>query len=222
MGGYAVWGSPGADPKTAPRCCVTASVFSFPFLALISSAGTTFATPLDRGFLNECQSSSPSSVLFSHGVLQIREPMLATALPVCAPERRTACATMGRVVDLPRQRGNAASPTVFAWPRVRRNFSIRHYAAPASRIEYVTPAPDVDCTGPAPVTEYVDISPAVTYAAPAPMIDYAEPAVTDTEPAPVNENVAPAPAVSYAAPAPRHRVCGVGACRHLHGACSSA
>ena len=41
---------PGADPKTAPRCCVTASVFSFPFLALISSAGTTFATPLDSGF----------------------------------------------------------------------------------------------------------------------------------------------------------------------------
>ena len=41
-------------------------------------------------------------VLGSHGVLQIREPMLATALPVCAPERRTACATMGRVVDFPR------------------------------------------------------------------------------------------------------------------------
>ena len=64
-------------------------------------------------------------------------------------------------------------------PRVRRNFSIRHCAAPASKIEYVTPAPDVDCTGPAPVTEYVDIPPAVTYAAPAPMIDDAEPAVTD-------------------------------------------
>ena len=87
-------------------------------------------------------------------------------------------------------------------PRIRRNFSIRHYAAPASRIEYVTPVPDDDCTGPAPVTEYVDTSQAVTYAAPAPVIDYAESAVTDTAPAPVNQNVAPVPAVSRAAPAP--------------------
>ena len=87
-------------------------------------------------------------------------------------------------------------------PRIRRNFSIRHYAAPASRIEYVTPAPDDDSTGPAPVTEFVDTSHVVTYAAPAPVIDYAEPAVTDTASASADVYMAPAPAVSYAAPAP--------------------
>ena len=60
-------------------------------------------------------------------------------------------------------------------PRVRRNFSVRHYVVENNS----TPAPDVDYTGPAPVTEYVDTSPAVTYQAPAPVIEYAaEPAVT--------------------------------------------
>ena len=151
--------------------------------------------------------------LGSHGVLQIREPVLATTLPVCAPAGRTACAAMGRVVDFPRQRGNAASQPL-GMPRVRRNFSIRHYVVENNS----TSAPDVDCTGPAPVTEHVDTSPAVTYQAPAPVIGYAEPAVIDTAPAPVikyaaepavthtapapvNENVAPAPADSHAAPA---------------------
>ena len=113
------------------------------------------------------------------------------------------------------------------------------YTAPAPVNENVTPAPAVSRTTPAPVIEYaadhavtdtapvpvsehVAPAPAVTYGSRAPVIEPMAPvpAVTDTAPVFVNEYVAPAPAVSYAAPAPFYRVCGVGACRHLHGACS--
>ena len=114
-------------------------------------------------------------------------------------------------------------------PRVRREFSVKHWEPLPEGTEHVTPAPAVCFTGPAPVTEYVDTSPAVTCAAPAPVIEYAEPAVTDTTPAPVNENVALTRVVLYVAPAPvieytaleRHgsgsseRIRGSGTCRFL-------
>ena len=87
-------------------------------------------------------------------------------------------------------------------PRVRREFSVKHWEHLPEGTEHVTPAPDVGFTGPAPMTEHVDTLPAVTYAAPVPVIEYAEPAVTDTAPASADVYVAPAPAVTYAAPAP--------------------
>ena len=78
-------------------------------------------------------------------------------------------------------------------PRVRRNFSIRHYAvtdaAPAPLTGYAEPA--VADTASASADVYVAPASAVLYAAPAPVIEYAaDHAVTYTAPAPVNENVA--------------------------------
>ena len=93
-------------------------------------------------------------------------------------------------------------------PRIRRNFSIRHYAvtedenvAPAPAVPYA-PAPVIDHTAddaitdaaPAPLNENVAPTPAVSRATPAPVIEYAaDHAVTCTVPAPVNGNVASAP-----------------------------
>ena len=90
-------------------------------------------------------------------------------------------------------------------PRVRRNFSIRHYAvtdaAPAPLTGYAEPA--VADTASASADVYVAPAFAVSYAAPAPVIEYAaELAATDAAPALVNGNVAPAPVVSRATPAP--------------------
>ena len=70
-------------------------------------------------------------------------------------------------------------------PRVRRNFSIRHYAvtdaAPAPLTDYAEPA--VADTASASADVYVAPAFAVSYAAPAPVIEYAaELAATDTVP----------------------------------------
>ena len=128
----AVWGHPQENPGRRPKnpAVVVAVLFSRDCFGGATHRGVSALTRIpsskrDKIIIRSHFGSSvlpkPSRrdvlelanlVLGSHGVLQIREPMLATALPIYAPERRTACATMGRVVDFPRERGNAARSTV--------------------------------------------------------------------------------------------------------------
>ena len=104
-------------------------------------------------------------VLGSHGVLQIREPVLATTLPVCAPEGRND----GQSCGLPSPKRKRGKPNVWA----SRVFGGTSASDTTSARTMLRPHLMSIVQGLLQVTENVDTSPAVTNQAPAPVIVYA-------------------------------------------------
>ena len=126
------------------------------------------------------------------------------------PQERTFERIMEQTVDVPVPHETKGTEIVYMAPApavARRRRTAKS----------VAPAPATTHAAPDPATEYAAPSPAGTRTAPAPVIECSSPAAAYAAPAPVNEYVTSSPTGTCAAPA-SDRICGIRACRYLHGA----